>query len=103
MLGAGKWAIGAETDQAVALPKYAGAILTSVEKVVDVAVLDAINRNAAGEQGGEDLVGTLANGGVRIAPFHDLDSEVPGDLRAAADQLALDIASGAIRLGDYLK
>ena len=103
MLGAGKWAIGVDTDQAISLAEYSKAILTSSEKVIDVAVLDAIKMNAGGDMGGENYIGTLANGGVRLSPFHDLDSQVSAELKAEVDQLSKDIASGAVKIADYLK
>ena len=79
MLAAGKWAIGVDTDQAISLAEYAPAILTSAQKVIDVAVLDTIKKNSGGDLGGENYVGTLANNGVALAPFHDLDSKIPPD------------------------
>jgi basic membrane protein A len=103
MAAAGKWAIGVDTDQALSLPTLSKAILTSAEKRIDVAVLDTIKKNAGGDTGGENYVGTLANGGVALSPFHDLDSQIPAELKAEVDQLAKDIASGAITIADYLK
>jgi basic membrane protein A len=103
MAAAGKWAIGVDTDQALSLPTLSKAILTSAEKRIDVAVLDTIKKNAGGDKGGENYVGTLANGGVALSPFHDLDSQIPVELKAEVDQLAKDIASGAITIADYLK
>ena len=103
MLAAGKWAIGVDTDQAISLAEYAPAILTSAEKVIDVAVLETFKKNAGGDTGGENFVGTLANDGVRIAPFHDLDSEVSAELKAEVEQLSADIAAGTVKVADYLK
>jgi basic membrane protein A len=103
MLAAGKWAIGVDTDQAISLAEYAPAILTSAEKVIDVAVLETFKKNAAGDTGGENFVGTLANQGVRIAPFHDLDAEVSAELKAEVEQLSADIAAGTTKVSDYLK
>ena len=103
MLAAGKWAIGVDTDQAISLAEYAPAILTSAEKVIDVAVLETFKKNAGGDTGGENFVGTLANAGVRISPFHDLDSEVPAELKAEVEQLSADIAGGTVKVSDYLK
>ncbi len=100
---AGKWAIGVDTDQALSLPEYSKAILTSAEKRIDVAVLETIRKNAGGSMGGTNFVGTLANGGVAISPFHDLDSQVPAELKAEVTQLQADIASGVIKVADYLK
>jgi basic membrane protein A len=103
MLAAGKWAIGVDTDQALSLPEYSKAILTSSQKAIDVAVIDTVKKNAGGDTGGENFLGTLANGGVLLAPFHDLDAEVSAELKAEVDQLAKDIASGTIKIADYLK
>ena len=102
MLAAGKWAIGVDTDQAISLAEYSKAILTSAEKVIDVAVLDTIKKNAGGDLGGEDFVGTLANGGVRLAPFHDLDSAISADLKAEVQTLSQAIASGSVKVCNYL-
>lgn len=103
MLSKGLWAIGVDTDQAVSLAEYSKAILTSAEKVIDVAVLETIKKNAAGDMGGENYIGTLANGGVRLSAFHDLDAAVPAELKAEVAQLEKDIASGAVKIADYLK
>ena len=103
MLAAGKWAIGVDSDQALSLPEYSKAILTSVEKRIDVAVLETIRKNEGGDMGGENYIGTLANDGVAISPFHDLDAAVPADLKAQVEKLEADIASGAIKVSDYLK
>jgi basic membrane protein A and related proteins len=101
MAAADKWAIGVDTDQAISLAEYSKAILTSAEKRIDVAVLETIKKNAGGDMGGENFLGTLANGGVGISPFHDLESQVPAELKAAVDKLAQDIASGAIDINAY--
>jgi basic membrane protein A len=103
MLAANGYAIGVDTDQSLSLPEYAKALLTSAQKVIDVAVLDTFKKNAGGDLGGENYVGTLANGGVGIAPFHDLDSVVPANVKTAVVQLKADIASGTVKIADYLK
>jgi len=103
MMAAGKWAIGVDTDQAISLSQYAPAILTSAQKEIDVAVLETIKKNSAGDLGGENFEGTLANGGVVLAPYHDFDSKIPADLKAEVDQLKSDIASGKVKIADYLK
>ncbi|HEY3336519.1 MAG TPA: BMP family ABC transporter substrate-binding protein [Candidatus Limnocylindrales bacterium] len=103
MLAAKGYAIGVDTDQSLSLPEYAAALLTSAQKVIDVAVLDTFKKNAGGDLGGENYVGTLANGGVGIAPFHDLDSVVPAEVKTEVDKLKADIASGAVKVSDYLK
>ena len=36
-------------------------------------MLDTIKKNVGGDMGGENYIGTLANGGVAMSPFHDLE------------------------------
>ncbi len=103
MLAAGKWGIGVDTDQAVSLAEYAGAILTSAEKVIDVAVLDTFNKNSGGDTGGENYIGTLENKGVRLSAFHDFDSQISAELKSEIDALSAAIADGSVKVADYLK
>ena len=103
MLAANKWAIGVDTDQAISLAEYSKAILTSAQKVIDVAVLETIKKNSGGDAGGENFEGTLANGGVALAPYHDFATVIPQDLQAEVTQLQADIASGTVKIADYLK
>ncbi|MEY4222290.1 MAG: Membrane lipoprotein TmpC [Chloroflexota bacterium] len=103
MLAAGKYAIGVDTDQSISLPDYAGALMTSAQKAIDVAVLDLIKKNDGGDAGGENYIGTLANAGVALAPYHDFDSKIPAEMKAAVEALKADIAAGTVKVADYLK
>lgn len=103
MQEAGKWAIGVDTDQWISIgPPTNAAILTSAQKAIDVAVLDLINKNAGGDLGGEDYSGTLANDGVLLSPFHDLDAQVTADLKAEIEALRAEIEGGTIKVCTYL-
>ena len=99
----GLWAIGVDTDQALSLPQYSKALLTSAQKVIDAAVLDTFKANANGTTGGNNYEGTLANGGVALAPFHDFDSQISADLKAGIDALKGKIVDGSVKVADYLK
>jgi basic membrane protein A len=103
MMDEGLWAIGVDTDQALSLPQYAAAILTSAQKAIDVSVLDTIKKNAAGDLGGEDYSGTLANNGVLLSPYHDLDDDIPAELKTEIDALKAEIIAGTIKVCTYLK
>ena len=103
MLSVNKWAIGVDTDQAISLADYAAAIITSAQKVIDVAVLDTIKAAAAGGKGGTNYVGTLANGGVTLAPFHNFDSQIPATLKSEIQALSDAIVAGTVKVADYLK
>ena len=45
-----------------------------------------------------NYIGTLANDGTGLAPFHDFDSKVPADLKAELDQVKADIIAGKIKI-----
>lgn len=102
MVDAGKWAIGVDTDQAISLSQYSKAILTSAQKAIDVSILDIINKNAGGDLGGEDYSGTLANDGVLLSPFHDLDSQVSAQLKSEIETLRAAIKDGSVKVCTYL-
>ncbi|WP_091669924.1 BMP family lipoprotein [Micromonospora auratinigra] len=74
------------------------AIMTTVVKNIPDAVKEAVLKAAGGEQlqAKPGFVGTLANNGVSIAPYHDFDSKVPADLKAEVDKIKADIAAGTI-------
>ncbi len=88
--------IGVDVDQAVTDPGRAGVYLTSVEKRMDATVLAAITAAHDGTFEGGVTVGTLASGGVGLAPFHELDSAVPDELKAELDALRAGIIDGSI-------
>jgi basic membrane protein A len=73
-------------------------LLTSVMKGVDAGVHDTVVAAAKGEFDATPYVGTLENGGVGIAPFHDWESKVPADLGKTLDDLKAKIISGDIKV-----
>jgi basic membrane protein A and related proteins len=103
MLAAQKWAIGVDTDQALSLAEYAAAILTSAEKVIDVAVVETFAKNSGGDLGGENFIGTLENKGVRISPFHEFEDDISAELKTELGELETAIAGGTVKVADYLK
>ena len=103
MLAAGKWAIGVDTDQFLSIPEGAPAIITSAEKAIDVAILDLIKKNSGGDMGGENYIGTLANDGVKLSPFHDFEPNVSTETKAEIDALKAAIADGSVKVKDWLK
>ncbi len=99
------WAIGVDTDQFLSIgPPTNAAIITSAQKAIDVSVLDVINKTAAGDLGGEDYSGTLANNGVLLAPFHDLQDEIDATPGLTAELTALTdaIKGGTVTVCSFL-
>ncbi|WP_028050959.1 BMP family protein [Cellulomonas sp. URHD0024] len=92
----GTLVIWVDSDGALVNPDSSSVILTSVMKLIDAAVESAVTDAAGGKFDAAPYVGTLENGGVGLAPYHDLDSAVPADLKAEVDQLKADIISGKI-------
>lgn len=71
-------------------------ILTSVMKLMGEAVEDVIRTDVEGNFDNTPYVGTLENGGVALAPFHDQEANVPADLQATLDGLKEQIIAGEI-------
>ena len=85
--------IGGVGDTFLAETELAPVWLTSLVEDPEAAVADTVaNVVERGEAGGP-WVGTLANGGVGLAPYRQLEQAVPADLADAVDQLAVEIAA----------
>lgn len=77
-LGADKLKIiGVDTDFYMTDPEKKHVYLTSITKRMDIIVLQVIESVMNGTFEGGVIVGTLANGGVGIAPFHDMEDLSP--------------------------
>lgn len=90
--------IWVDTDGAVSQEGFAPVIPTSVVKAADVAVYEAIKSAKAGDFSNEAYVGTLANQGTYLAPFHDFDAQVSDATRTELDRLKYDIQMGNITI-----
>jgi basic membrane protein A len=86
-----------DVDGCVSAPQYCKYFITSVEKGIVTAVKTAVLNTASGTFKGGNYVGTLANGGVALAPFHQFESQVPASLKSELDQVKSGIISGSIK------
>ena len=77
-------------------PEAQATILTSVMKEMTVGVEDVITGAAGGEYDATPYVGTLENGGVGLAPFHDFEDEVPAELSGEIETLTQEIIDGTV-------
>ncbi|OKL53154.1 BMP family ABC transporter substrate-binding protein [Bowdeniella nasicola] len=73
-------------------------MLTSVVKEIGQSVFDTVKSSAEGKYTAEAYVGTIENGGVAMAEFHDFDSKVPAELKEAVEKLKQQIVSGEIKV-----
>ena len=85
-----------DTDGCVSAPQYCKYFITSVEKGIATAVKGAVLSASNGTFKGGAYIGTLANGGVGIAPYHDFQSQVPASLQSEINTIKQDIISGKI-------
>ena len=85
--------IWVDTDGFVAAPQYKKVLLTSVVKGVDTSVKGVILDVAGNKFSSTGYVGTLKNGGTKLAPYHDLIRMVPSALRAEVTKLGTDISN----------
>ncbi|MHC1770451.1 MAG: BMP family protein [Flexilinea sp.] len=90
--------IGVDSDWYYAYPENTDMILTSVVKKMDATTLGVIGSVVDGTFAGGSIVGTLANTGVDLAPFHDLESAVPADVIADLATIREKIVSGEIEM-----
>lgn len=89
--------IGVDTDWTVSAPEYSDVILTSVLKKMDVAVLNIIQDVINGTFQGSLYTGMLANDGVDLASFHNLDSLILDELKIEVEEVKADIIAGKIQ------
>jgi len=96
----GKWAVGVDVDQYYTLPNEKDILITSTMKRLDSAVFGVVesvlNDTFAG---GGVYVGTLENGGVGMAPYHDFEDQIPEEIIADLAEIEQGIIAGTIDTG----
>lgn len=92
----GTMVIWVDADGYETQPEYGNIILTSVLKEISNAVYDTIESVVEGTFTSGNYVGTLKNGGVGLAPWHDFEDKVPQELKSEIDQIRERIISGDI-------
>jgi basic membrane protein A and related proteins len=81
--------IGVDTDQYLSLPEAKSIMVSSAMKLIVPGVFKLIKSAQDGSFKGGNNVGD-----VGLAPYHDLDSKVPADVKTKMNQLSADVASG---------
>jgi basic membrane protein A len=92
-----------DTDGFVSAAEYGPLFLTSVMKNMDVAVEDTMASVVEGTYAGGLYSGTIENGGVGVAPYHDWDSQIPQELKDKIEELKAGIIDGSVSVdpADY--
>jgi basic membrane protein A len=86
-----------DTDGCVAAAQYCQYFISSVTKGIQASVKTAVLSAAGGSFKGGNYIGTLANGGVVLSPFHDFASKVPASLQAELKTIETGIENGSIQ------
>ncbi|MGE5463577.1 MAG: BMP family ABC transporter substrate-binding protein [Syntrophothermus sp.] len=89
---AGAYAIGVDTDQYLTLPEAAPRMLTSAMKLITPGVFDLVKMAKDGKFPTGNYTGQAG-----FAPDHDLDNEVPADVKAQMEQINKGILDGSIK------
>jgi len=71
-------------------------MVTSVVKEIGTAVYDTVKEGSSGSFTADPFIGTLKNGGVSIAPYHDWESKVPADVQKKVEELKQQIIDGSL-------
>jgi basic membrane protein A len=90
--------IWVDTDGCISASQYCAYFMTSVTKGLSTAVQTYLNAAASGNFPTGSYIGTLANGGTGLAPYHSFQSKVPAALQTEVTQVKSDIMSGAIKI-----
>jgi basic membrane protein A len=97
LLGAaekGVYAIGVDTDQYLTVPEAQKVLLSSAMKLLTPGVFDLIKAAKDGKFPSGNYEGKAG-----FAPYHDLDSKVPADVKTKMDDLAKKLQSGELKTG----
>jgi basic membrane protein A and related proteins len=86
-----------DTDGCVSAAQYCKYFITSVTKGIVPAVENAVLNAAHGTFTGGNYIGTLANNGVTLSPYHDFASKVPASLQSELAQIKTEIENGTIK------
>ena len=90
--------LGVDKDIFVSDPDIADLVLTSVLKNIATAVYDVVTGAATAEFDASPYIGTLENGGVGVAEFHDFESTVDAELAGEIEALIAGIIDGSIEV-----
>ena len=90
----GIYAIGVDTDQYMTLPEAAPRILTSAMKLITPGVFELLQHAKNGTFPSGNYLGH-----VTYAPFHDLDNEIPPQVKTTMEEINAGLLDGSIQTG----
>jgi len=88
----GVYALGVDSDQYYTLPEAQKMLLSSAMKLITPGVFDLIKLAKDGKFPSGNYFGTAG-----YAPFHDLDSKVPAEVKTKMEAIAKGLIDGSIK------
>lgn len=88
---AGAYAIGVDTDQYLTLPEAAPRMLSSAVKLITPGVFELIKLAQEGNFPSGNYMGQAG-----YAPYHDVDSEVPANVKETMEMIRAGLLDGSI-------
>jgi basic membrane protein A len=88
----GVYAIGVDVDQYNTVPEAKDVLISSAMKIIDAGVTAQVKKVADGSFKGGNVYGE-----VGLAPFHDLDSKVPADVKAKIEDTRKKLLDGSLK------
>jgi basic membrane protein A len=95
--GTNVYGIGVDTDQFLTLPEVDKCLLSSATKNVKGAVHDSLLRIAQSQFKAGFHTDDAKTGGISLAPFHDMDAQVPQAVKDLLDTTNKGLADGSIK------
>jgi basic membrane protein A and related proteins len=89
---AGIYAIGVDTDQYLTLPEAQKMLLSSAMKLITPGVFGLIKTAKDGSFPGGNFFGLAG-----YAPYHDLDSQVPAEVKAKMEEIKAALSDGSLQ------
>ncbi|NMB54903.1 MAG: BMP family ABC transporter substrate-binding protein [Leptolinea sp.] len=86
------YAIGVDTDQYLTVPEAQKVLLSSAMKSITPGVFDTIKSAKDGKFKGGNFIAPVA-----LAPFHDLESAVPADVKTKLAEVDKGLKDGSIK------
>jgi basic membrane protein A len=91
---AGKYGIGVDTDQYFTLPEAAPRMLSSATKMITPGVAELVKMSKEGSFPGGNYLGAAG-----FAPYHDLDAQVPAEVKAKMVEINTALLDGSLQTG----
>jgi basic membrane protein A len=95
----GVYAIGVDTDQYYTLPEAAARMLSSAMKLLTPGTYELITLAKDAQAGTGTFPAGNYMGDAGYAPYHDLDSVVPAEVKAKMEEIAAGLLDGSITTG----